>query len=325
MKDEESIQHKATPPLPPSSSHHLQAAPPPSSSAAAAAAPPSTSAPSTTKSKKHVKEVPFNSDSLLNGIGDYIFESPLGDGKFSKVMLAHHYATGAKVAIKVINKRAHIYRVMSRLVREVALMEVLDHENIVQLYETYETADALYLVMEYVAGYNLEEYLKRLVKGRLDENEARDIFRQVVMAVDHCHSKWVVHRDLKTPNILLTADHRVKIADFGLGNRFGLTRLKTVCGSMLYYSPEIISARSYVGPEVDSWCLGILLFRMTTGIELFSHAKTPSELKKFILNRHYKFPLYLSPELQATIQKCLSIDRYDRLSLKTFLSQDPWF
>lgn len=271
---------------------------------------------------------------------------------------------------------------MSRLVREVALMEVLDHENIVQLYETYETADALYLVMEYVAGYNLEEYLKRLVKGRLDENEARDIFRQVVMAVDHCHSKWVVHRDLKvhikcnagtgssslwlisykTPNILLTADHRVKIADFGLGNRFGLTRLKTVCGkmrcetyaskqakisfigSMLYYSPEIISARSYVGPEVDSWCLGILLFRMTTGIELFSHAKSkaswflvtfpanththttaPSELKKFILNRHYKFPLYLSPELQATIQKCLSIDRYDRLSLKTFLSQDPWF
>ncbi|KAL9551231.1 hypothetical protein MBANPS3_004362 [Mucor bainieri] len=326
MKDEGSIQNKATPPLPPSS-NHTQPPPPPSSSAAAAAAAaaPSTSAPSNPKSKKHIKEVPFNSDSILNGIGDYIFESPLGDGKFSKVMLAHHYATGAKVAIKVINKRAHIYRVMSRLVREIALMEVLDHENIVQLYETYETADALYLVMEYVAGYNLEEYLKKVDKNIIPENQARDIFRQVVMAVDHCHSKWVVHRDLKTPNILLTADHRVKIADFGLGNRFGLTRLKTVCGSMLYYSPEIISARSYVGPEVDSWCLGIMLFRMTAGLELFSHAKTPSELKKFILNRHYKFPSHLSPELQNTIQKCLSIDRYDRLSLKTFLSQDPWF
>ncbi|EPB92052.1 CAMK/CAMKL/MARK protein kinase [Mucor circinelloides 1006PhL] len=319
MKDEEYIQNKATPPLPPSSHN------PPSSSAAAAAVAPPLNTPSNTKSKKHVKEVPFNSDSILNGIGDYIFESPLGDGKFSKVMLAHHYSTGAKVAIKVINKRAHIYRVMSRLVREVALMEVLDHENIVQLYETYETADALYLVMEYVAGYNLEEYLKRIDKSIIPENQARDIFRQVVMAVDHCHSKWVVHRDLKTPNILLTADHQVKIADFGLGNRFGLTRLKTVCGSMLYYSPEIISARSYVGPEVDSWCLGIMLFRMTAGLELFSHAKTPSELKKFIINRHYKFPTHMSPELQTTIQKCLSIDRYDRLSLKTFLSQDPWF
>lgn len=97
----------------------------------------------------------------------------------------------------MINKRAHIYRVMSRLVREIALMEVLDHENIVRLYETYETADALYLVMEYVPGYNLEEYLKSIDKSIIPENQARDIFRQVVMAVDHCHSKWVVHRDLK--------------------------------------------------------------------------------------------------------------------------------
>lgn len=95
MKDEEYIQNKATPPLPPSSHN------PPSSSAAAAAVAPPLNTPSNTKSKKHVKEAPFNSDSILNGIGDYIFESPLGDGKFSKVMLAHHYSTGAKVAIKV--------------------------------------------------------------------------------------------------------------------------------------------------------------------------------------------------------------------------------
>jgi hypothetical protein len=91
MKDEESIQNKATPPLPSQpNSHHS----PPSSAAIATAPPPS-------KSKKHVKDAPFNSDSILNGIGDYIFDSPLGDGKFSKVMLAHHYSTGSKVAIKV--------------------------------------------------------------------------------------------------------------------------------------------------------------------------------------------------------------------------------
>ncbi|KAI8369174.1 kinase-like domain-containing protein [Choanephora cucurbitarum] len=214
---------------------------------------------------------------------------------------------------------------MSRLVREIILMEVLDHPNIVRLYETYETADALYLVMEYIPGYNLEEYLKSIDKNIIPESQARDIFRQVVKAVDHCHSKWVVHRDLKTPNVLLTADHQVKIADFGLGNRFGLQRLKTVCGSMLYYSPEIITARSYVGPEVDAWCLGIMLFRMTAGVELFSHAKTPTELKKYIVSRHYKFPSHLSPEIQQTIQKCLALDRYDRLSLKSFLSNDAWF
>lgn len=96
-----------------------------------------------------------------------------------------------------------MYRVMSRLVREITLMEVLDHENIVRLYETYETADALYIVMEYVEGYNLEEYLKTVDKGILQEHQARDIFRQVVKAIDHCHSKWIVHRDLKVSLISL--------------------------------------------------------------------------------------------------------------------------
>lgn len=75
-------------------------------------------------------------------------------------------------------------------------MEVLDHPNIVRLYETYETTDSLYLVMEYVEGYNLDEYLQQK-GGRLTEIEAKDIFRQMAAAMDYCHSKWVVHRDLK--------------------------------------------------------------------------------------------------------------------------------
>ncbi|KAI7899071.1 kinase-like domain-containing protein [Cokeromyces recurvatus] len=263
-----------------------------------------------------VAAAPFNSDSLLNGIGDYIFHSPLGVGKFSKVMLAYHYLTGEKVAIKVINKRAHAYRIIYRLVREIELMQILDHENIVKLYETYETADALYLIMEYVEGYNLEEYLKKIKKGIMSEDELVIYFVRW----------WVIHRDLKTPNILLTsATNQVKLADFGLGNRFGLQRLKTVCGSMLYYSPEISTAKSYIGPEIDTWCLGVMLFRMTAGRELFSHAKSPSELKKYIISQNYTLPSHISQELGHTIQKCLSMNRYDRLSLKTFLSNDPWF
>lgn len=102
----------------------------------------------------------------------------------------------------MINKKEHKYRVMSRLVREISIMEVLDHENIVRLYETFETADTLYIIMEYVPGYNLEEYLKSIDKSVIPEDQARDIFRQVVKAVDHCHSKWIVHRDLKVSFII---------------------------------------------------------------------------------------------------------------------------
>ncbi|KAF7730963.1 hypothetical protein EC973_001009 [Apophysomyces ossiformis] len=269
------------------------------------------------------KDYPPSPDTLLNGIGDYVFLNQLGHGKFSKVMLAQHYLTGEKFAIKIIDKRIHDYRVMSRLVREITLMEVIDHPNIVHLYETYETADSLYLVMEYVPGVNLEEHLQRR-GGALSENEARMIFRQMVAAVDYCHSRWVVHRDLKAPNVLLTPDGNVRLIDLGLGNRFGLQRLKTICGSMLYYSPEIISGQKYIGPEVDCWCLGVSLFRMTAGFEPFAHAHTVGELRKDVISGNYPMPVHLSDGLQRTIRKCLAVDRRKRMALQVALKDDPW-
>ncbi|KAI8331373.1 hypothetical protein BC941DRAFT_505857 [Chlamydoabsidia padenii] len=299
--------------------------------------------------KKKVKELPPSPDYLLAGIGDYLFERPLGHGKFSKVMLAKHYLTGEQYAIKVIDKRVHEYRVMSRLVREIRLMEALDHPNVVHLYETVETADSLYLVMEYVPGFNLDEHLQKR-HGSLHEDEARLIFRQMVTAVDYCHSRWVVHRDLKAPNVLLKTNGQVKLADFGLGNRFGLQRLRTMCGtvpkriksrytvvcapfsslyfiyigSMLYYSPEIICEQKYIGPEVDCWCLGVTLFRMTSGFEPFSHARTFGELRKDVIDGNYPMPTHFSEGLQQTIQKCLSVDRRRRIALRVALKDDPW-
>ncbi|KAL0097068.1 kinase-like domain-containing protein [Phycomyces blakesleeanus] len=212
---------------------------------------------------------------------------------------------------------------MSRLVREINLMEIIDHPNVVHLYETYETADSLYLVMEYVPGLNLDEYLQKH-NGALQEEDARNIFRQMVAAVEYCHSRWVVHRDLKAPNVLLTPHGEVKLADFGLGNRFGLQRLKTICGSMLYYSPEIISGQKYVGPEIDCWCLGVTLFRMTAGFEPFAHAHTVGELRKDVVHGNYPMPSHLSPGLQKTIRKCLSVDRRKRVALKVALKGDGW-
>ncbi|KAI8094090.1 kinase-like domain-containing protein [Thamnidium elegans] len=277
-----------------------------------------------TSKPENKKEPGNNQDNHLNGIGPYEFIKPLGSGKFSKVMLAYHLETHQQVAIKIIDKQSHDYRVMSRLVREISIMELLQHEYIVKLYETFESCDSLFLVMEYVPGWNLDEYLQKKSHGALDENEARHLFRQLITAVDFCHRKWVVHRDLKTPNILITPDGQVKLADFGLGNRFGLQRLRTICGSMLYYSPEIITGQKYYGPEVDCWCLGITLFRMTAGFEPFSHAHTVGELKKDVCKCNFPMPSTLSPELQATIRKCLQVDRRKRMTLRQALKDDPW-
>ncbi|KAI9482705.1 MAG: kinase-like domain-containing protein [Benjaminiella poitrasii] len=212
---------------------------------------------------------------------------------------------------------------MSRLVREISLMEVLDHPNIVRLYETYETTDSLYLVMEYVEGLNLEEFLEKR-GGSLEENEARTIFRQMAAAMDYCHSRWVVHRDLKAPNILLTKDHQVKIADFGLGNRFGRRRLKTICGSMLYYSPEIINGHGYTGPEVDCWCLGVSLYRMTVGVEPFSKASTVGILRRDVTTGNFTIPDTISKELRNTIMKCMAVDKTKRARVYLALKGDDW-
>ncbi|GAN06059.1 conserved hypothetical protein [Mucor ambiguus] len=269
------------------------------------------------------KQYPPSPDSYLQGIGDYTFIKQVGQGKFSRVMLSTHCLTKKQVAVKIIDKRVHDYRVMSRLVREISLMEALDHPNIVRLYETYETTDSLYLVMEYVEGYNLDEFLQHR-GGKLPENEARDIFRQMAAAMDYCHSRWVVHRDLKAPNILLTRDFQVKIADFGLGNRYGRRRLKTICGSMLYYSPEIINGQGYTGPEVDCWCLGVSLYRMTVGEEPFHRANTVGDLRKDVTGGNFIIPNHLSVGLRNTIMKCMSVDKNKRTRVHLALKNDPW-
>ncbi|KAI8380875.1 kinase-like domain-containing protein [Blakeslea trispora] len=277
----------------------------------------------TKKSRKPTKQYPPSPDSFLQGIGDYTFIRQVGQGKFSRVMLSYHSLTKKQVAIKIIDKRQHDYRVMSRLVREISLMEALNHPNIVQLHETYETTDSMFIVMEYVDGFNLDEFLQQN-NGKLPENQARDIFRQMVAAMDYCHSRWVVHRDLKTPNILLTKDLKVKIADFGLGNRYGRRRLRTICGSMLYYSPEIINGQGYTGPEVDCWCLGVSLYRMTVGQEPFASANTVGDLRKDVTAGNFIVPPQLSIELKNTITKCMAVDKSKRTRVHLALKGDAW-
>ena len=125
-----------------------------------------------------------------------------------------------------------------QLFREVRIMKTLDHPNIVKLFQVIETEKTLYLVMEYASGGEVFDYL--VLHGRMKEKEARAKFRQIVSAVQYCHQKKIIHRDLKAENLLLDSEMNIKIADFGFSNEFlPGNKLDTFCGSPPYAAPEL--------------------------------------------------------------------------------------
>ncbi|KAF9382399.1 Serine/threonine-protein kinase sik2 [Podila verticillata] len=177
--------------------------------------------------------------------------------------------------------------------------------------------------MDYIEGTSLEQYLKIQEQGKLDEKEARRIIWELARAIAHCHSRFIVHRDLKPANVLITPGGKVVLIDFGLGNIFSnRSRLHTICGSLPYYSPEIARGSNYTGPEVDIWCLGVVLYRMTVGRDPFV-GSTKREVKYQIVQDSFQLPTALSAGLQQILRKLLSPDSGRRRSL-TLLEGDPW-
>ncbi|TKS92692.1 Serine/threonine-protein kinase MARK2 [Collichthys lucidus] len=194
-------------------------------------------------------------------IGNYRLLKTIGKGNFAKVKLARHVLTGKEVAVKIIDKTQLNSSSLQKLFREVRIMKMLNHPNIVKLFEVIETEKTLYLVMEYASGGEVFDYL--VAHGRMKEKEARAKFRQIVSAVQYCHQKCIVHRDLKAENLLLDADMNIKIADFGFSNEFTLgNKLDTFCGSPPYAAPELFQGKKYDGPEVDVWSLGVILYTL---------------------------------------------------------------
>ena len=237
-----------------------------------------------------------------SGFGPYRFVKTLGEGSYGKVKLAIHRHTGQEVAIKIIGKNslkkpAHLVRIR----REIALMKLLNpccrtsmealrcdghnpsprtgsHENLIQLFEVHETTHEIILVMEACHGGELLDYLEAQ-GGALPLDEARDLFRQLVSVISFLHGLGIVHRDLKPQNILLTTSAMptsrnerpasrvvLKLIDFGFSATYSKVKpCSTWCGSPFYAAPEMVTGKAYVGPEVDVWSMGVILFCMATG------------------------------------------------------------
>ncbi|KAJ3039777.1 MAP microtubule affinity-regulating kinase 1 [Rhizophlyctis rosea] len=240
-------------------------------------------------------------------VGNYEILKTIGEGSFAKVKLGVHRLTGEKVAIKVIDKdRLPDAYSLRHVHREARIMRLLDHPNIVQLYEVMETKREVMLVLEYAGGGEVLDYI--VAHGRLREPEAKRFIVMILDALIHCHSMNVVHRDLKAENLLLSAENTIKISDFGLSNIFDPTKtLTTCCGSPVYSAPELIEGKRYVGPEVDSWSLGVNLYAMVVGDLPFADNNL-SGLYDAILKGRYELPEYLSPECRDLITKLLIVN-----------------
>ncbi|KAM9450074.1 serine/threonine-protein kinase MARK1-like [Clarias gariepinus] len=260
-------------------------------------------------------------DDQLPHVGNYRLLKTIGKGNFAKVKLARHVLTGREVAVKIIDKTQLNPTSLQKLFREVRIMKILNHPNIVKLFEVIETEKTLYLIMEYASGGEVFDYL--VAHGRMKEKEARAKFRQIVSAVQYCHQKRIVHRDLKAENLLLDADMNIKIADFGFSNEFTVgNKLDTFCGSPPYAAPELFQGKKYDGPEVDVWSLGVILYTLVSGSLPFD-GQNLKELRERVLRGKYRIPFYMSTDCENLLKRLLVLNPLKRGSLEQIM-KDKW-
>ena len=261
--------------------------------------------------------------SIPRDVGEYRMLRALGQGEFGCVKLALHRPSGVKVAIKVIDKKNVTSQGNKKMItREVNIMRVLRNKYVCQLYEVMDTDTHLFIVLEYCPTGELFDFVVR--RGHLNEDEARVFFRHLIEGIAYCHSRGVVHRDIKAENILIGNNNTVKISDFGLSNFFtGEDRLSTYCGSPSYVAPELVNRSPYIGPPADLWSCGVLLYVMVCGHLPFSNFRTLREMYALIRAAKYKVPSHVSPELTDLIQKLLVVD-VDQRATAADVAVHPW-
>lgn len=261
------------------------------------------------------KESPVgsNTQETHQYVGPYRLEKTLGKGQTGLVKLGVHCVLGKKVAIKIINREKLSESVLMKVEREIAIMKLIDHPHVLGLSDVYENKKYLYLVLEHVSGGELFDYLVK--KGRLTPKEARRFFRQIISALDFCHSHSICHRDLKPENLLLDEKNNIKIADFGMASlQPAGSMLETSCGSPHYACPEVIRGEKYDGRKADVWSCGVILYALLVGALPFDDDNLRKLLEKVKRGVFY-IPHFVPPECQNLLKGMIEVDPDKRLTL----------
>ncbi|KZL78958.1 serine threonine protein kinase [Colletotrichum incanum] len=272
-------------------------------------------------------------------IGPWLLGKTLGKGSSARVRLCKHRLSGELAAVKIVPKKTayliqagslaelHDYddslpekingemRVPLSIEREVAILKLVDHPNVMKVYDIWENRSEIYLVLEYVEQGDLFDYIN--TNGRFAEEGAMFLFRQMMSALQYCHSFNICHRDLKPENILLTSDNKVKIADFGMAalHQSSDHRLVTACGSPHYAAPELLKHKHYRGDKADIWSLGVILYALLAACLPFDDPDIGALLQK-TKRGIYEIPEFLSPEAKDLIRRMLVANPDTRISIK---------
>lgn len=281
-------------------------------------------------------------------IGEWDFVRTIGAGSMGKVKEARHRRTQETCAVKIVPRALRLYqrahandpppqdaaehakRVKElekeiardrRTVREAALGKLLYHPYICRLYEMITMTNHYYMLFEYVSGGQMLDYI--VLHGLLRERHARKFARGIASSLDYCHRNNVVHRDLKIENIMISKSGDIKIIDFGLSNLYDKNKLlKTYCGSLYFAAPELLLAHPYVGPEVDVWSFGVVLYVLVCGKVPFDD-QSVTILHEKIKKGAVEYPASLSAECVDLLLHMLVVNPKKRASLREIIAH-PW-
>lgn len=285
-------------------------------------------------------------------LGDYALGKTLGAGSMGKVKLGVKMGSGEKVAIKIIPRHTSLAAAQHprqavngekppppptasflakaaakdhskevRTIREGSLQLLLHHPYVCGMREMIIHPNHYYMIFEYVNGGQMLDYI--ISHGRLRERAARKFARQIGSALEYCHRNSIVHRDLKIENILISKTGNIKIIDFGLSNLFSPhSHLSTFCGSLYFAAPELLNAKAYLGPEVDVWSFGIVLYVLVCGKVPFDDQSMPA-LHAKIKKGQVEYPAWLSGECKHILSRMLVTNPQQRAGLPEILAH-PW-
>ena len=262
-------------------------------------------------------------------IGPWILGECVGKGASGRVKIAKHRRTGQLAAVKIlpvaplVSSRASLATHQAKserqrlgIDREITMMKLMNHPNIMRIYDVYEGEKELFLVLEYVEGGELFDFLVN--RGRLPPNEALIYFRQIVYGLNYAHTFSIIHRDLKPENILIASlsPPQLKIADWGMAAFAPPSlQLETSCGSPHYASPEIVNGEKYEGNATDIWSCGVILYALLTGRLPFDDKNVRNLLSK-VKSGKYEMPTWIDPQAKDLLSKMLVVDVKQRITVR---------